>query len=162
MPVHISKLIPVPCPESWDAMDGEGDRRHCDRCSKVVHDLSGATELELRDVIARREVQCVRLRVDAKGMVVTALAVLAACTPHIQPEEPVPEPTVVRAPDRPIVPMSDAPVQPDHGFVPSPYAALGMVTMDGDDDLWGKLDVPAKGSEDLRGARERPRVRAKD
>ena len=184
MALHIRKLIPAPCTQPWGEMEGGGDRRFCRRCSKAVHDLSGLTQSELRRAIARREVQCVQLRVDAEGMIVfpttlvpvtrlrgpataaTALAVLAACTPHVEPLQPAPDPVGIVAPTGPIVPSMPVVAPPE----PSDIYMMGGAIIGDDVDPWGtlveadgaRLDAPRKRSHDRRGARERPRVRAKD
>jgi hypothetical protein len=128
MSLHIADLIPEPCTEDWNAMIGGGTRRFCERCSKSVIDLSGLSEAELMRVVDRGESACVQLRVDRDGVIVfpsttpfvpvtrlrarspataaVALAVLAACTPHVLPEEPMPEPAPIVAPSEAIVPMA--------------------------------------------------------
>lgn len=86
--------IAKPCHESFAAMTGDGQRRHCASCDKDVHDLSAGTEADARAILAaaraRRERVCVRYTPDASGnihfraaMVVAAVAAgaaLAACS----------------------------------------------------------------------------------
>lgn len=129
MSLHIADLIPEPCSEDWNAMIGDGTRRFCERCSKAVVDLSGASEAELLRLVDRGESQCVQLIVDRDGAIVfptapfvpvtrlrartpataaVALAVLAACTPHVLPEEPTPEPPPIVTASDAIVPMAKA------------------------------------------------------
>ncbi|HWB73719.1 MAG TPA: hypothetical protein VG755_02165 [Nannocystaceae bacterium] len=128
MSLHVADLIPEPCSEDWNAMVGEGTRRFCERCSKAVVDLSGLSEAELLRVIDRGESQCVQLIVDREGTIVfratplvpatrlrarapataaVALAVLTACTPHVLPEAPLPEPAPIVAPTAAIVPSAN-------------------------------------------------------
>lgn len=114
MTLRAEALIPEPCPVAWDEMTGYGTQRFCARCSKSVHDLSGLTESELQRVVARGESMCVQLVVDRNGAIVfstppvvpasrlrasaiaaTTLATLVACTPHVLPNEPTPEPEAV-------------------------------------------------------------------
>lgn len=62
-----------PCPEDWEAMTGDARARRCERCERVVHELSerSAAEIELLTARAAGERLCVRYRVDAQGQVVT-------------------------------------------------------------------------------------------
>lgn len=127
MSLHIADLIAEPCSEDWNAMVGGGTRRFCQRCSKAVVDLSGLGEAELQQAIDRGESACVQLLVDRDGMIVfpsapfvpitrlrarspataaVALAVLTACTPHVLPDEPMPEPPPIVTSHDAIVPMA--------------------------------------------------------
>jgi len=63
-----------PCPEDWEAMTGDARARRCERCERVVHELSERTAAEieaLRTERAAGERLCVRYRVDGQGQVVT-------------------------------------------------------------------------------------------
>lgn len=99
--VHIED----PCHESWDAMAGDGARRHCSACDKHVHDLSAMRHDEATALLAsRRDAPlCIRYTAEADGTLrfrdlVPALSLtrrlvraafaatmLAACTPHGEP-----------------------------------------------------------------------------
>lgn len=117
MTLRAVDLITEPCSERWDAMDGDGKRRMCARCSKTVVDLSGMTEVEV--LAHARPGTCVRLPIDDAGRVrfaaasllpisrlrarpalviaappiaIAAMAMMIACTPHVRPQaEPEPE-----------------------------------------------------------------------
>ncbi len=57
------------CGEDWEAMGGEGARRHCARCDEAVTNLSGLTQAEAEALIAAGP-GCIRYGVDASGEVV--------------------------------------------------------------------------------------------
>lgn len=61
--------IAKPCHENWDAMDGEGARRHCEQCQTNVTNLSDLTEPAaakfLRENAGNRV--CVRYRSNPTG-----------------------------------------------------------------------------------------------
>lgn len=47
-PLRIGNFeIPEPCPVPWDEMRPEGVNKHCLRCNKVVHDLTGMSISEI-------------------------------------------------------------------------------------------------------------------
>ena len=70
------RQLPVlnPCHESWDAMDGDAKRRHCESCDQDVIDLSAMSERDAKKIVerARKRSTCVRYRVGADGMVMFA------------------------------------------------------------------------------------------
>jgi hypothetical protein len=57
-----------PCEEDWDAMDRTAEGRRCEKCDRVVHDLTAAS---LDEVVTRfassGRPPCVRYRADARG-----------------------------------------------------------------------------------------------
>lgn len=63
--------IPEPCPEAWESLVGDERVRHCERCTKHVHNLSELTEDEIVDVVSREHV-CISLEIDAQGELVSA------------------------------------------------------------------------------------------
>jgi len=99
---HSQVHIDSPCHESWDAMEGDAERRFCGVCQKHVHDLSAMRHDDARALLQRTagEALCVRYTAEADGtlrfrdlvprgqltrkLLRTAFAatVLAACTPH--------------------------------------------------------------------------------
>lgn len=73
--VHLEVLdIAEPCAEDWDAMTGEGHRRHCGTCDRDVFDLSRLTADEAEALLATGA--CVRFYRRADGTVTTK-----DCTP---------------------------------------------------------------------------------
>ncbi|MCA9635606.1 MAG: hypothetical protein KC420_06195, partial [Myxococcales bacterium] len=101
--------IESPCHESWEAMEGDSERRFCGVCEKHVHNLSAMRHDDalalLRD--SAGESLCVRYTAEADGSLrfrdlvprarltrglrraAFAAVLLAACSPQI--EVPVPE-----------------------------------------------------------------------
>ncbi len=65
--------IQTPCSEAWDAMHGEGPGRHCDKCSKQVHDLTTMDEAQAQALLANaaQKPVCVRMRQDGAGRIMT-------------------------------------------------------------------------------------------
>jgi ecotin len=63
--------IEEPCTEAWDAMHEAGAGRHCDKCSKKVHDLSAMDQAEVDALLAGAATKpvCVRMRQDAAGRI---------------------------------------------------------------------------------------------
>lgn len=64
--------IPIPCTENWDTMTPAGRTRFCATCKKHVQDISGMTEEDAREVLARRvrDDLCVSYLFDKHGDVV--------------------------------------------------------------------------------------------
>lgn len=55
--------IPEPCPVPWDEMAGDGERRFCDRCEAVVHDLEALGPRAANELLATEAGElCVRAR----------------------------------------------------------------------------------------------------
>ena len=68
--VHLEVLdIAEPCAEDWDAMTGDGHRRHCGTCDRDVFDLSRLTADEAEALLATGA--CVRFYRRADGTVTT-------------------------------------------------------------------------------------------
>src|SRR6185436_15667840 len=64
--------IASPCSSSWEAMHGDGRRRHCLQCDKPVYDFAQLTPREIGGVIqASRGELCARLTRDDWGRLVT-------------------------------------------------------------------------------------------
>jgi hypothetical protein len=62
-----------PCPESWDAMEGDDEARSCGVCRMTVYDLSAMTRERAEQLVAEREGRlCVRFYRRADGTVSTA------------------------------------------------------------------------------------------
>ena len=94
--------IDNPCHESWEAMDGDEERRFCGVCQKHVHNLSAMRHDEAQELLRESagEHLCVRYTAETDGalrfrdlvplrgltrkLLRTAFAasMLAACTPH--------------------------------------------------------------------------------
>ncbi len=47
--------IPVPCPQEWRRMRGDGRTRHCDLCGKNVHNLAAMTADEVVALIKKSD-----------------------------------------------------------------------------------------------------------
>lgn len=64
--------IPIPCTENWDTMTPAGRTRFCATCKKHVQDISGMSESDAREVLARRvrDDLCVSYLFDKHGDVV--------------------------------------------------------------------------------------------
>src|ERR1044071_529108 len=61
-----------PCRSSWEAMQGDGRRRHCLECNKPVYDLAALSAREIAGLIeASRGKICGRLTYDAAGRLLT-------------------------------------------------------------------------------------------
>jgi hypothetical protein len=59
-----------PCCESWDEMQGDERRRHCEVCDKDVVNLSELGRREASALVVDADSLCVRFRRDATGNVV--------------------------------------------------------------------------------------------
>ena len=94
--VRFRLRVASPCAEDWNGMDRTAGGRRCDKCDRVVHDLtdtSAAEALALLDATDRPP--CVRYRADHRGEALfrplavasLATAALAACQARY-PESP--------------------------------------------------------------------------
>ena len=102
------RLQVLQCDAAWDQMQSTEGGRHCDRCDRVVRDLTGMDEVGILRLLAREPELCgrVRSRPTARLGLSLAMLVLAGCTPwsvheHLDVVEPTRwrnEPTV---PDEP-------------------------------------------------------------
>jgi hypothetical protein len=64
--------VASPCTSSWEAMHGDGGRRHCLECDKAVYDFAHLTPREIAGVIqASQGTLCARLTRDDWGRLVT-------------------------------------------------------------------------------------------
>jgi len=64
--------VASPCTSSWEAMDGDGSRRHCLQCDKPVYDFAQLTPREIAGVIqASQGKLCARLTRDDWGRLLT-------------------------------------------------------------------------------------------
>ncbi len=141
--------IEEPCTEAWDGMHAAGAGRHCDKCSKKVHDLTAMDQAEVDALLADAASKhvCVRMRQDAAGRIMTrdywkvaagvALAVgvgggqagaqdapakLGEVHRVEQPEEPVPPPVLMgKVCAKPPQPV----VQPEPQ--PEPPVVMGLI-----------------------------------
>jgi hypothetical protein len=74
--------IASPCQSPWEAMQGDGRRRHCSQCDKPVYDFARLTPREIAGVIeACRGDLCARLTRDADGRLVVLEPPAAAVDP---------------------------------------------------------------------------------
>jgi len=134
--------IKEPCTEAWDAMHEVGTGRHCDKCSKKVHDLSQMDLAEAQALLADPAAPvCVRMRQDAAGRIMTrdywkvaagvAVAALvggAAAPARAQEKETMGKPGVPH-----VVERQDAP----------PPVVMGLVACP---EPKAPKDVPAEGA----------------
>jgi hypothetical protein len=72
LPVIASARIASPCPESFEAMIGEGAIRSCARCDQQVFDVARMTLAQAEALIATRGNACVRLTRRADGAMMFA------------------------------------------------------------------------------------------
>jgi hypothetical protein len=63
--------IDRPCPESWEEMDGDEQRRHCSGCGCSVHNVAEMSASEVEALLMRPEGVCARLTVDDQQNVLT-------------------------------------------------------------------------------------------
>ncbi|HEV2856369.1 MAG TPA: carboxypeptidase-like regulatory domain-containing protein [Thermoanaerobaculia bacterium] len=64
--------VASPCSSSWEAMHGDGRRRHCLECDKAVYDFAQLTPREIAGVIEASQGElCARLTRDEWGRLVT-------------------------------------------------------------------------------------------
>ncbi len=64
--------VASPCSSSWEAMNGDGRRRHCLECDKAVYDFARLTPREINGVIEASQGElCARLTRDEWGRLVT-------------------------------------------------------------------------------------------
>jgi hypothetical protein len=64
--------VASPCPSSWEAMQGDGRRRHCLDCDKPVYDFAQLSPREITGVIEASQGQlCARLTRDDWGRLLT-------------------------------------------------------------------------------------------
>ena len=64
--------VASPCSSSWEAMHGDGRRRHCLECDKAVYDFAQLTPREIAGVIQASQGRlCARLTRDEWGRLVT-------------------------------------------------------------------------------------------
>lgn len=64
--------VASPCSSSWEAMHGDGRRRHCLECDKAVYDFAQLTPREIAGVIEASQGElCARLTRDDWGRLVT-------------------------------------------------------------------------------------------
>jgi hypothetical protein len=62
-----------PCTESWDAMAGDDEQRHCGHCDQRVHNLSAMTSSAAMGLLAAPQGRmCVRFATSADGGVAFA------------------------------------------------------------------------------------------
>lgn len=102
------RLQVLQCDADWDRMRSTGGGRHCDRCDRVVKDLTGMDEAGILRLLAREPELCgrVRSRPTARLGLSLAMLVLAGCTPwsaheHLDVVEPTRWHRELTAPDEP-------------------------------------------------------------
>lgn len=65
--------IAKPCPQTWTAMKGDDQVRHCGSCQKNVYNIAAMTEAEVEALIRRTEGHfCARIYRRTDGRVLTA------------------------------------------------------------------------------------------
>lgn len=63
--------IEKPCPEDWDEMSGDEQKRHCAGCGCSVHNIAEMSAIDAESLLTKPERVCARLTVDAKQNVLT-------------------------------------------------------------------------------------------
>jgi hypothetical protein len=79
-----SLIIAEPCNASWDAMDGDDQKRFCSSCTKNVHHLSKLTRREAEGLLMAKGGLCVRYSHDTHGRVKFAQKTTQASGPAEQ------------------------------------------------------------------------------
>lgn len=60
--------ISKPCPASWDAMTGDQQSRHCDKCNKSVHNISELSAAEAEALLCKSTTSvCIRMQQTKDG-----------------------------------------------------------------------------------------------
>lgn len=60
-----------PCPENWDLMDGDDQKRFCRHCRKHVHNVEAMDATEFRELLSANDKICIRIKRDRHGNIVT-------------------------------------------------------------------------------------------
>ncbi len=135
--------VKLPCPEQWDAMDGDERARHCTKCGHDVENLSAMTEDDAGTWLARRSGNvCVRIDRDERGKMLFALgaaALLAACStssgapadPDLRSPPPQTAPSAQAAASVP-APAASAPPRAVTRALGKPSTTVGCVCIPGD------------------------------
>ena len=63
--------IAKPCPEDWEAMQGDNKQRYCAGCGCFVHNVSEMAVDQAEELLVRPERVCVRVIADQKRGVLT-------------------------------------------------------------------------------------------
>ena len=63
--------IPVPCEQSWEAMTGDEEKRHCAGCGCDVHNLEAIGAAEAEALLNSPDRVCTRIKVDAQKGILT-------------------------------------------------------------------------------------------
>lgn len=162
--------VTAPCEEPWDAMEPREGGRYCDRCEKVVLDLSVLSRAQAEQKI--RGIQapsvCVRLAVDrfgdavfqapppsrarhwAAGLVLTSALTASACAEPGSPE--VEAPAMVADPGPPMLPTDSTIAM----VVEDPGPATGPVPIDELQDSEDHDAAPTAEQRALTAAKHRP------
>ncbi len=74
--MHLSKsvelLIPKPCSQDWETMQGGRAQRHCSSCNRNVHNFAAMSRREINSVLAASSDRiCARIVHRADGSIVT-------------------------------------------------------------------------------------------
>ena len=66
--------IPQPCSESWETMNGDSRKRHCEACDSVVHNLAAMTAQQVETLLnAPGPLPCMRIaRYEDGSLLVSA------------------------------------------------------------------------------------------
>ena len=64
--------VASPCPMGWDALEGQGWKRHCAHCRNEVYDISAVTTAEAERLLRELGSLCVRIRRRPDGTIMTA------------------------------------------------------------------------------------------
>jgi hypothetical protein len=69
----INVVIPAPCSESWESMDGDSRQRHCAACDSQVHNLASMTARQIEALLgAPGPLPCMRIARYEDGSLLVA------------------------------------------------------------------------------------------
>ncbi len=69
---HLRQIeIAKPCPEDWDAMDGDDQRRFCAGCGCFVNNISAMDAEAAEELLSSSNKTCTRILVDPKKGILT-------------------------------------------------------------------------------------------
>ena len=63
--------IANPCPENWDAMSGDAQKRFCEKCTKHVHNLAEMSAEEAEQTLTTDQKICCRITIHERLGVLT-------------------------------------------------------------------------------------------
>lgn len=90
--------VEKPCPEDWEAMEGNDQRRFCQGCGCYVHNLTSMTAEEAEATVSQPGRVCIRMKLHAQkgirvrdGWIPRLLAIGALAAGAVGCAEPAPK-----------------------------------------------------------------------